>query len=149
MIVLADPVFGVEVPDTSPVFLTFVAVHVLAGLLAVVAGVRAMLVAKRPGRHPRAGRAYLWALGVVAGTAVVLAGLRWPQDIHLLALGLLAVTLAAWGYRARRLHRRGWRRAHIVGMGGSYVVLLTAFYVDNGPNLPGWDRLPTRSTGPG
>jgi len=24
----------------------------------------------------------------------------------------------------------------------SYVVLLTAFYVDNGPNLPLWNRLP-------
>jgi hypothetical protein len=28
-------------------------------------------------------------------------------------------------------------------MGGSYTVLLTAFYVDNGKNLPLWDRLPT------
>jgi hypothetical protein len=27
-------------------------------------------------------------------------------------------------------------------MGVSYVVLLTAFYVDNGPHLPLWDRLP-------
>ena len=28
-------------------------------------------------------------------------------------------------------------------MGISYVALLTAFYVDNGPHLPLWDRLPT------
>jgi hypothetical protein len=28
-------------------------------------------------------------------------------------------------------------------MGGSYTVMLTAFYVDNGKNLPLWDRLPT------
>jgi len=28
-------------------------------------------------------------------------------------------------------------------MSGSYVVLLTAFYVDNGKNLPLWDRLPS------
>jgi hypothetical protein len=27
-------------------------------------------------------------------------------------------------------------------MGASYIVLLTAFYVDNGPKLPLWDRLP-------
>jgi hypothetical protein len=32
---------------------------------------------------------------------------------------------------------------HMVGMGLSYIVLLTAFYVDNGPRLPLWDRLPT------
>ena len=27
-------------------------------------------------------------------------------------------------------------------MGGAYVAMLTAFYVDNGPHLPLWDRLP-------
>src|SRR5713226_5732494 len=45
------------------------------------------------------------------------------------------------------LHERGeeaprWARFHIVGMGLSYVLLLTAFYVDNGKNLPLWNRLP-------
>jgi hypothetical protein len=33
--------------------------------------------------------------------------------------------------------------AHTAGMGGSYVAMLTAFYVDNGKQLPVWDRLPT------
>jgi hypothetical protein len=28
-------------------------------------------------------------------------------------------------------------------MGASYIALLTAFYVDNGPHLPFWNRLPT------
>jgi hypothetical protein len=27
-------------------------------------------------------------------------------------------------------------------MGTAYVAMLTAFYVDNGPHLPLWDRLP-------
>jgi hypothetical protein len=27
-------------------------------------------------------------------------------------------------------------------MGGSYIALLTGFYVDNGPFLPLWNRLP-------
>ena len=31
---------------------------------------------------------------------------------------------------------------HIIGMGTAYVAMLTAFYVDNGPHLPLWDRLP-------
>lgn len=31
----------------------------------------------------------------------------------------------------------------MVGMSLSYIVLLTAFYVDNGPRLPLWERLPT------
>jgi hypothetical protein len=36
----------------------------------------------------------------------------------------------------------GWVRFHICGMGASYVLMLTAFYVDNGKNLPGWRELP-------
>jgi hypothetical protein len=31
---------------------------------------------------------------------------------------------------------------HIIGMGVSYIVMLTAFYVDNGKNLPIWRELP-------
>ena len=27
-------------------------------------------------------------------------------------------------------------------MGGAYIALFTGFYVDNGPHLPLWDRLP-------
>ena len=31
---------------------------------------------------------------------------------------------------------------HVLGMGSSYVALLTAFYVDNGRQLPLWRELP-------
>ena len=31
---------------------------------------------------------------------------------------------------------------HIVGMGVSYIAMLTAFYVDNGKSLPIWRDLP-------
>ena len=53
----------------------------------------------------------------------------------------MAFTAATVGYQHRRRHRPGgtW---HIVGMGIAYVAVLTAFYVDNGPHLPLWDRLP-------
>jgi len=37
----------------------------------------------------------------------------------------------------------GWLRVHIGGMAISYILLLTAFYVDNGPNLPLWRSLPS------
>ena len=36
-----------------------------------------------------------------------------------------------------------WISAHIVGMIGSYVVLWTAFYVDNAHLFPGLKELPT------
>jgi hypothetical protein len=31
---------------------------------------------------------------------------------------------------------------HLTGMGASYILMLTAFYVDNGKNLPLWRELP-------
>ena len=68
--------------------------------------------------------------------------MRWSEDYHLFILGLLSFS-AAWVGRAARLRR--WPRLlklHITGLGTSYVLLLTAFYVDNGPNLPGWNVLP-------
>jgi hypothetical protein len=37
---------------------------------------------------------------------------------------------------------RNWVKLHIVGMGTSYVLMLTAFYVDNGKMLPIWKELP-------
>ena len=133
---------GVEVPDATPLFLAVLGGHVIAGLVAVIAGVVAMLAAKRAARHPRVGRVYLSALLMVAGTAAVLAALRWPRDVHLLVLGVCAAAAALVGWRVRRRHRAGWRVPHLVAMGSSYVLLLTAFYVDNGPQLPLWRYLP-------
>ena len=57
----------------------------------------------------------------------------------MLLLGASAFTAASLGY----LHRRPGHTGHILGMGASYAVMLTAFYVDNGPHLPLWDHLPT------
>ena len=53
----------------------------------------------------------------------------------------VTVIAATIGYRHRRRHRPG-DTGHIAGMGIAYVAMLTAFYVDNGPHLPLWDRLP-------
>ena len=144
-------VAGIPIPSASPFFLVGVAIHVVAGLTCVVAGAVAMLSRKRPGRHPTAGRIYYWGLAVVFGTATALAMARWAEDVDLFVLAVLSFGLASFG---REAMRRGWLgryRPHIVGMGGSYIVLLTAFYVDNGKSLPLWKDLPELAywTGPG
>ncbi|MQA25591.1 MAG: DUF2306 domain-containing protein [Micromonosporaceae bacterium] len=119
-----------------------IACHVAAGLVAVTCGVVAMLAPKRPGRHPRWGRAYLAALASVVVTGTMLAATDWAHLWHLPALGAVAVALAGLGYTARRLRWPGWTVTHIPAMGGSYIAMLTAFYVDNGPRLPLWNQLP-------
>jgi len=78
---------------------------------------------------------------VVFVTATALAIMRWREDYHLVIIGAVAFTAATIGYQHRSRHRAG-DTGHIVGMGMGYVAMLTAFYVDNGPHLPLWDRLP-------
>jgi hypothetical protein len=139
--VTAARIFGDQVGSTAPVFLAFLAVHVLAGLAAVITGAIAALARKGSPRHIRAGRWYYRAITVVFATATVLAAMRWRQDYYLFIIGTVAFTAATIGYQHRRRHRPG-DTGHIAGMGIAYVAMLTAFYVDNGPHLPLWDRLP-------
>ena len=171
--VTAARILGDQVGSTAPVFLAFLAVHVLAGLTAVITGAIAALVRKGSSRHIRAGRWYYRAITVVFATATALAAMRWGQDYYLFIIGAVAFTAATFGYQHRRRgalsptsmltasmsttartapvdrlptlassYRPG-DTGHIAGMGIAYVAMLTAFYVDNGPHLPLWDRLPT------
>lgn len=134
---------GIPIPSHSPVFLAVLAVHVLAGLGSAIVGIIAMLSPKGPGRHPRMGTLYFRFLTVVFASMAILAGMRWAEDYHLFILGVLSFTAAFVGRRAARGRRPGWVQLHVSGMGMSYVLLLTAFYVDNGRNLPVWRHLPT------
>jgi hypothetical protein len=139
---LADgKILGVNVGSTAAVFLAVLAVHVAAALIAVISGLIAAVSAKGGDRHIRAGRLYFRALAVVFGTALVLAGMRLRADWHLALIGAVAFAAAVVGVRHRRLRRPG-DTGHIVPMSVSYAAMLTAFYVDNGPHLPLWDRLP-------
>jgi uncharacterized membrane protein len=135
-------VAGIPLPSDSPIFLSVLAVHVLAGLGCAVIGIIAMLSTKGPGRHPRMGTLYFWSLTVVFVTMTALAAMRWEEDYHLFILGVLSFAAAFVARRAARLQSHRWVRLHVSGMGLSYVLLLTAFYVDNGKNLPLWRLLP-------
>jgi hypothetical protein len=127
-------------------------VHALAGLTTGVTGMVAFSVPKGPARHHRWGKRYLWAYTVVFLTATILSVQRWQADAYLFALALLGYTFALGGYSARRFRQAIWLKqwlgeywviAHLVGMIGSYVVLWTAFFVDNAHLFPGLNRLPT------
>jgi len=62
-------VAGIEIPSTSPIFLTVVGVHVLLGLACVISGAGAMLSVKSRGRHPTFGKIYFWCLSVLFASA--------------------------------------------------------------------------------
>jgi hypothetical protein len=127
-------------------------VHALAALTTGVTGVLTFSRPKRSVRHPKWGGRYLWAYTVVFLTAIILSVQRLPTDAYLVVLATIGYGFALAGYGARRIRQQPmvrrmlgnqWIVAHIVGMIWSYVVLWTAFYVDNAHLIPGLDALPT------
>ena len=133
-------ILGLPVPDAGPVFTLALLVHIAAGITAVVAGLVAMLARKGGGWHVGSGRVFLCGIVTLFATMAVMTVIRWPATVHLAALGSLALIAAVLGWRNRR--RGEGDGAHIAWMGLAYVAMLTAFYVDNGPHLPLWERLP-------
>ncbi|WP_189347699.1 MULTISPECIES: DUF2306 domain-containing protein [unclassified Mesorhizobium] len=136
-------VLGIPIPSIDPVFLGVVGVHILFGLAALTTGAAAMFAQKGRGRHSNFGSIYFWCLFGVFVTMSALSLLRWAENYHLFALGCISFASAYFGRTAARRHWRQWPRLHLTGMGMSYVVMLTAFYLDNGKNLPLWRELPT------
>ncbi len=133
---------GIPIPFRNPVLLAILAVHVAAGLACVISGVLAMVSKKGPGRHPSFGILYFRCLLVVFITALILAVTRWAEDYYLAILGTLAFAAASLGRAALHAHWRSRIQIHISGMGLSYTLMLVAFYMDNGRNLPLWRNLP-------
>lgn len=136
-------VAGIEIPSTDPVFLTAIfAVHIPLGLACVGTGAIAMLSEKRRGRHSKLGTTYFWCLLGLFASSTFLSLMRWDENYHLFILGTLSFA-SAWGGRlVLRRRWRHWVRLHITGMGLSYTLMLVAFYVDNGKQLPLWKELP-------
>lgn len=134
--------FGIPVPSTSKLFLAIVVVHIVFGLICVLAGLTAMLSEKGGKRHLLAGKTYFWCMSFAFITIVILSIMRWPHNIHLLTIGTLAFAFTYAGRRFAQTHARNWTRLHTLCMGLSYILLLTGFYVDNGKNLPFWKQFP-------
>ena len=135
-------ILGIPIPSTDPIFLGVIGIHVLFGLAAVTTGALAMFSQKGRGRHSNFGTIYFWSLSGVFVTMIIVSFMRWTEDYHLFILGTLSFASACFGRSAMRQHWRQWLRLHLTGMGASYILMLTAFYVDNGKSLPLWKELP-------
>ena len=139
-------VFGIPLPFFLPLI-----VHAFAGMTTVITGIVAFSMPKRRGRHSRWRERYLWTYTLVFLTATILSGERWPVDAYLFFIALVGYGFALGGYAARRFRRerlmlrllgKNWVIAHIAGTIGSYIVLLTGFYVDNAHLIPLLNQLP-------
>jgi hypothetical protein len=112
------------------VWIILLAIHVVSGSLALIAGPAAMLAPKQRGWHTRLGTSYVILVALLCGAAVGLAALHpavwW--------LGLIAGATLAAALVGRELRRRqppGWLPWHISLMCGSYISLVTALLVVN------------------
>jgi hypothetical protein len=118
-------------------------IHISSGSLGLLAGPVAMLLPKKPGWHPRLGRAYQLFVALLCASAfglVVLKPSLWWLGI--VAAVTWAAALAGWYVRRRR--RPGWLPWHISLMCGSYISLVTALLVVNlGLGDPAAWALPT------
>jgi hypothetical protein len=134
---------GIEIPSCDGFFLAItIGLHIPLGLCCVLAGAAAMLVNKGRGRHSTFGTVYFWSLAALFASVTVLSVMRWTENYHLFTLGALSFTTAVLGREALRQRWPHWVMLHIAGMGLSFVLMLIAFYVDNGKQLPLWKELP-------
>jgi len=133
----------IHIPSDNPFFLAIISIHIIAAFICVLSGVIAMFANKQPGIHPKAGSIYFWSLLIVFVTVTVIAIGRWKEDYYLFLLGLISFGLAFIGRIARKKLWQKWSILHISCMGLSYIILITAFYVDNGKFLPIWENFPS------
>jgi len=141
---MSDPVViaGIPLPSDLPAVLVLIGVHIVGGIVCVIAGAIAMLSWKGKEWHGFSGSVYYWSLLLVFASAAVLSALFWTHDNHLFVLGSIAFATSSLGRWVQRAHRYDRPGVHIVSMRTPDIALLTAFYVDNGPHLPLWRDLP-------
>jgi uncharacterized membrane protein len=139
----ATSIGGIVIPSTDPVFLAvIIGLHIPLGIACVSTGAVAMLLRKGRGRHSKFGAIYFCCLLALFASATFLSMMRWSENRHLLILGACAFGCAWFGRSALRYRWTQWVRLHMTGMSLSYVLMLIAFYVDNGKQLPVWRDLP-------
>jgi uncharacterized membrane protein len=132
--------FGIPVPSTDRTFLIIVVIHILLSLVALISGLFAMLSDKGSFKHSKYGKAYFFSMLSAFGTVLILSIMSWPRNTHLLLIGMFAAIFTYTGSWLAKMKPMYWQRLHTVCMGGSYILLLTGFYVDNGKNLPFWNQ---------
>jgi hypothetical protein len=116
--------------------------HIFTGAICLISGIIAMSSKKKKGKHSISGEIYHWSYVLVFITALVMSILHWQQSQYLFYIALFSYGLALGGYLAVKKKWKNWIGAHIGGMLGSYIGIVTAILVVNIPSIPGLNELP-------
>ena len=116
----------------------FLGVHIAAGASAFLLAPLALATAKGGKQHKRWGMVYLWAMGVVAGTALPMALYR--PVLFLALVAVFSFYLAFSGYRVLRLKDlpRGGSARPIDWVAGVFTFGASACLAGFGVWRPGW-----------
>lgn len=117
---------------------TFLAVHISAGFTAFVLAPVALVTAKGGKQHKRWGMVYLWAMGVVAATAIPMALFR--PVLFLALVAVFSFYAAFSGYRILKLKdlSRGGRAKPIDWIAGGFTFISSACLAGFGAFRPHW-----------
>lgn len=118
------------------VFGFFLTLHIISGIICLLAGLLAAFSKKRRGRHTVLGELYHGSYVVVFVTALITSVMHWQESSYLFFIALFSYSLALFGYMARKRRVRNWLPKHIGGMLGSYIGIVTAVIVVNIPAVP-------------
>lgn len=120
----------------------FLAIHILTGVICLISGIFAMSSKKKRGKHTIAGEIYHWSYVLVFITALVMSIIHWQKSQYLFYIALFSYGLALLGYLAVKRKWQNWLGAHIGGMLGSYIGIVTATLVVNIPRIPTLSQMP-------
>ena len=119
------------------------AAHVLVGFVALFAGLGALATTKGASRHRLFGRAYVWAMAAVSGTALALFPMDPPPDRQFLALiAVFSFYFAFSGYRVLSRKRPGddpvpvdWVAVGLFGLASAGLVATGALQYRSGSDF--------------
>lgn len=123
-------------------FNLFLITHVITGLLCLISGVIAMSAKKKRGKHTVSGQIYHWSYVLVFLTAIAMSIMHWEKSSYLFYIAVFSYALALLGYLSAKIRWKNWVGAHIGGMLGSYIGIVTATIVVNVANMALLNDLP-------
>ncbi|WP_081798138.1 DUF2306 domain-containing protein [Neobacillus dielmonensis] len=123
-------------------FKLFLLIHIISGIVCLVSGIFAMSARKKKGRHTTAGEIYHGFYVLVFISAIYMSITHWEESAYLFYIGVFSYALAILGYLAGKIRWKNWLNAHIGGMLGSYIGIVTATIVVNIPKVPVLNEIP-------
>lgn len=116
--------------------------HIISGSFCLLLGAINLSVKKKKGWHTGIGEWYHNSYIIVFITSVGMAIIHWSESAYLFYIAFFSYGLAFLGYLAGKIRWRNWLIAHISGMAGSYIGIITAVLVVNGMNIPLINQIP-------